>query len=290
MKTYKFRKFSVDVESDGAISVNPGDSLSKYSAAIHNDFIHVYEFGRKNSDGTVQAVTDINKIYANETLYHIPTVTQKPAVSIVKFTNEEKKKIVLDALKADFNLNGEHLKLLTTIMGKVGYVNDALSMAEIAGFITEGSVVATAASTLSTAVLFASPFLGILGLMNAVQSNERVWGMRAVAYTITAWAYDEPILTSSKKILQRMSRAFPPEKIIRYNDAWQKASRATLNHLAAKAGSGKISKKSFQLLLMALGNNNKGQLCLEILKGFEGEIGHIEIKFWKANYSVLYPV
>lgn len=34
------------MRTDGAIHVKHGDWLSKYSAAMYNDFTHVHEFGR----------------------------------------------------------------------------------------------------------------------------------------------------------------------------------------------------------------------------------------------------
>jgi len=293
LTAYKYKKFTLNIESDGAIVVDSSDSLSKYSAAIHNDFIHVFEFGRKDSNGTIQVINDRNSINASETIFHIPTATGQAADNLPQLSNEEKKKIILAALKADFNLNGEHLKLLTNVMEKVGYVDDALTLAEIAGFITESSLLASAASTIGVVTLFFGPIGGILALINANETGERLYGMRSVAYTMTAWAYNDAIPNSSKKLVQNMRQGFPvvtPDKMTRYHNAWAKASRAMLNHLAATTGKGKISKKSMQILLKAIGNNDRSKLCLEILKGFENKVGgYAETLVWKSNYKVLYP-
>jgi len=293
LTAYKYKKFTLNIESDGTIVVNPGDSLSKYSAAMHNDFLHIYEFGRKDSSGTLQVIDDGNSISANETIFHIPTATGQPAANLPQLSNEEKKKIILSALKADFNLNGEHLKVLTKVMEKIGYVDDALTLAEIAGFITEGSLVASASSAIGLVTLFFSPIAGILTLINANETGERLYGMRAVAYTMTAWAFNEAIPSSSKRIVQNLRQGFPvvsPDKMTRYHNAWSKASRAMLNHLAATTGKGKISKNNMQILFRALGNNNRSQLCLEILKGFEKQVGgYAETLVWKSNYKIRYP-
>ena len=200
---------------------------------------------------------------------------------------------MIAALQADFNLNGEHLKVLSNVMEITGYADDALTLTEITGFITEDSILASTASAISVVVLFFAPIGGIITLINANEAGERTYGMRAVAYTITAWAFNEPVLMASNQIIQNMRQGFPttpPQKIYRYHNAWKKASNAMLNHLAATTGSGKISKKSMQILLKALGNKNKSQLCLEILKGFENQISHhMELRIWKSNYTILYP-
>jgi len=73
-KIYAHGGYSVTVADDGAIAVKPGDSLSKYSMAIHHDFNHVREFGRKQAgSATIGPIANINLIYAGETIYHLPT-------------------------------------------------------------------------------------------------------------------------------------------------------------------------------------------------------------------------
>jgi len=189
--------------------------------------------------------------------------------SITPLSDVEKKKLVLATLQADFNLHGEHLKILSKVMEKIGYVDDTLTLVEIAGFISEGTLLASAASTINVVTLFFSPIAGILMLVNANESAERTYGMRAVAYTITAWAYNEFVLAGSDRILQNMQQGFPrvpAKKIQRYNIAWKKASNAMLAHFASLTISKKISKRSLQILLKALGDNDKRALCLEIMR------------------------
>lgn len=73
-KTYSHGGYSVTIADDGAIQVKPGDMLSKYSMAIHRDFNHCHEYGRKAlGSSTITPVADINRISAGETLYHLPT-------------------------------------------------------------------------------------------------------------------------------------------------------------------------------------------------------------------------
>jgi len=70
--THRFGKYSVTLAADGRISVKPGDWLSKYSAALYQgDYTRVHEYGRLQG-GQVRPVPDVDKIYAGETLYHLP--------------------------------------------------------------------------------------------------------------------------------------------------------------------------------------------------------------------------
>lgn len=71
--THRWGRYSVTIAEDGSIGVQPGDTLSGYSAAIYKgDFKHLDEFGRKHGQ-TVARINDVNRIRAGETLYHIPT-------------------------------------------------------------------------------------------------------------------------------------------------------------------------------------------------------------------------
>jgi hypothetical protein len=68
-------RFQVEIAADGALRVKNGDWLSKYSAAIHDDYSHVHEFARKSQTGQLVPIANPNLIYPGETLYHLPTAT-----------------------------------------------------------------------------------------------------------------------------------------------------------------------------------------------------------------------
>ena len=54
---------TVTIAEDGAIAVQPGDSVSKYSMAIHGNFNHLHEYGRKNpASGAFEPLANINLI------------------------------------------------------------------------------------------------------------------------------------------------------------------------------------------------------------------------------------
>lgn len=70
--------YSVRISNDGSIQVKPGDSISKYSMAIHGDFNHFHEYGRRNAAGQIIPVDNVNLIHAGETLYFMPLVPDQP--------------------------------------------------------------------------------------------------------------------------------------------------------------------------------------------------------------------
>src|SRR5437868_12811809 len=72
-KTYTNGRYSVTMRTDGAINVKQGDWLSKYSAAIFNDYQHIHEFGRMDASGKLRPIQKVNLILKGETIYHVPT-------------------------------------------------------------------------------------------------------------------------------------------------------------------------------------------------------------------------
>jgi hypothetical protein len=72
-KVYSNGTYRVEVREDGAILVKPGDWLSKYSAAIYNNFTTLDVFVRPAPDETTVPIADRNVITAGETILHKPT-------------------------------------------------------------------------------------------------------------------------------------------------------------------------------------------------------------------------
>ena len=304
MKTYKRGSYSVEVADDGAIKVKRGDWLSKYSAAIHNDFWHVHEYGRKNRQGIVVSVENVDLIFEGEILYHLPTyqlalssaAANKSPVPPMPYqqsprplTDEEKKQLTLDILKRDYNLRGEELHIVTVAYEIVHYSDAAVTLGEIAGLITHGSAMATVGSVLSVASAVLLPVFASIELYNALATMPKIYGMRAVAYTTTAWAFGETPPTQSQVILHRVAHNYQPD--VRFcEQAWRESSAATIRNLDSEPGKRNVSKRSFQVLLRALGDNQRSKLCLLILQGFEKKLRtSVELMAWKDGYKVEYP-
>lgn len=73
MKLYTNGRCKVQVNTDGSIKVGAGNWLSKYSAAINNDFWYIYEYGRKGAtvaQSTWERFSDPSAAY--------PAVTSPP--------------------------------------------------------------------------------------------------------------------------------------------------------------------------------------------------------------------
>src|SRR5687768_13917988 len=128
----KNKRYRVEIGTDGAVKVKSGDWLSKYSAAIYNNYYTINVFYRKNRTGNLERLANPNLIIAGEVLYHLPTVKKvreitftKPleivGVVIPKLSDAEKKRITVEHLKKEFNLRGNHLPVLSTAIEIVGY-------------------------------------------------------------------------------------------------------------------------------------------------------------------------
>ena len=299
---YEHGRYHVDVAPDGAIKVMPNDWLSKYSAAIHNDFWHVNEFGRKNQRGGLDRIVKVDLIRTGEVIYHLPTLQKALKSPTVRrdvtgppptqMSEAEKKKLTIEILKKEFGLRGEHGHILEKAYEIVHVGDTAVTMAEIAGILGHSTVAAAASTTLSClgAVLF--QVMAAIQFWNALETSEKLYGMRAVAYTITAWAFDQTPPTQSDTILRRLS-TYPllvGHGIPEHHAAWKVASSQALANLAADVVRRKTSKKAYQTLLRALGENDKETLCYRIMQGLEARLkSPIEKLPWIGNYTVLYP-
>jgi len=302
MKTYRRGKYRVEIARDGAIQVRRGDWLSKYSAAIHNNFYEVYEYGRINCLGRMEYILDVDKIYAGETIYHIPTWQAVPreidmeAEDIIvgpsppSMTEGEKRRLTRQMLQREFDIPGERLKLLNQIIDYVGYVDNALALGELAGLVSEGSFLATGAGPVSMVSALLFPVGAFISLANTWESGERQFAMRAIAYAGTAWAFDDPPPEPSPEILRRVELLDYSSKVGDYKKAWQDAVRETYNKLEEERSSREISRKSLQLYLQALGDGSQETLCLALLAGFESEFRGVSLDAWRSEYAIPYPL
>jgi hypothetical protein len=278
---YRNGRYSVEVGSEGAIKVRPGDWLSKYSAAMFNTFWRVYEFGRKGRFG-VEPIQNVNLIYAGETIYHIPTYHKSrpvwpPPPPPPPIPDSAKKELIKSILASDFNLRGDNLPILGKAIDILGYTDNALSLAEIAGLIAEGTLWSAAGVVTSIASAFLFPFAATIQFLNAWEGGLRVAGMVAVAYTITAWAFDDPIPGLPPRLQRNITASGLASQIPAYRASWQDASNATLKNIAEMiAKKPGVSKKSFQVLFRAIGDDNPHILCRIVLRQLEKGVTGME--------------
>ena len=183
---YQHGRYRVEVGNDGIVQVRPGDWLSKYSAAIYNDFTTIRVFARRDKSGSPTPIRDVNLIYAGETLYHLPTYYGSfsamefvvPTKATPPLTDAQKKQLIQESLKKDFNLRGDHFPILNKAIDILGYAENAVTLAEIACLIAEGGAVAAGGTALSIAgiVSFQSAQLSISLMMPSLGGGQSECG------------------------------------------------------------------------------------------------------------------
>ena len=154
------------------------------------------------------------------------------------------------------------------------------------------SIMAEGASVLS---IFFFPISSLIDVINAYQTGARHYSYRAIAYSITAWAFNDAPIHSSQTILNNLRRGFPTPPDIKYtlkeyNEGWRKAETDAVLKVKSIAIQHKIVADVFKLFFRALSANNRQQLCQGILRGFEKNLSYQEKLVWKSNYSIKYPL
>lgn len=289
-------RYRVEVAADGGVRVKPGDWLSKYSAAIYNNYSTINVFYRKNRTGNLERLANPNLIFAGEILYHLPTFMKAREVNFDKgaeivslnvpnLTEVEKKKLTIEHLKKEFNLRGEHLAVLSKSIDIIGYTGDAIAVTEVAGLIASTGAAAAVGTVLSVASLFLMPIAGVIALVNVGETGLRHIGMRAIAYATTAWAFADPIpgpptwlhTEISDAAVQKAIQANPGDKsferlqaaskapIAQMRKAWDDAARATVKRLEEEVVKRNVQKTSYQVLLRAIGDNDRQTLAIDVL-------------------------
>jgi hypothetical protein len=286
---YRRGRYHVEVSHDGAIHVRHGDWLSKYSAAMFNTFWRVHEFGRMSDHG-MQPIRNVNLIYAGETIYHIPTYIRSrwsaaptsspgtlPPPHTLPVPDAEKKALTKNTLANDFRLSGHQLELLDKSITIVGYTDTAFSLTEIAGLIAKWSALAVAGTAVSYANLLLTPVGLTIAFINADNFSLRPIGMAAVAYTITAWAFDDPIPSGMPPSLHKQDHAVGRgTQTSEYQASWQTATNATLRNLKEMvAKNPDISEKSYKVVYRAVGNDDRKALCKILLGEFAKEVNDL---------------
>lgn len=297
-RTYRNGPYSVTVAGDGAIQVKQGDWLSKYSAAIHNDFFHIHEYARRTPAGQLEPLADPNRIRAGETLYHLPTVYSSFSPTVIvgrrpppppALSPAEKKRIIVAALKRDYSIPGENLPLLSKAIDAAGYAENAIALAEIAGLVAEGGLIASVGTGLTIAGVVLFPIGAGISLVDAMESGEKLYAMRGICYATTAWAFGEPVPPGSPRVLRNIRQMYDTA---RHERAWREASDAAIRKLeadVARAAPGSSTAKgTLQTLLQAIADRDRKKLSLLLMKGMEPELSGVLLEAWKSNYGTTY--
>lgn len=297
-------KYQVEIAEDGAIKVRRGDRLIHYALAIHKRVAGISEFGRKNSLGKLVPIRQPNlQLYVNEIVYHVPTYrkhlnpSQQPTVItfdqgsvIVAVSKAEQERILRDDLQQGYHLPGEHLEWI------IGVYHRIIDPLDAAAFLLEvmdvlHGVAALAGTSVSILHAFVFPVFAGAEFANALDTSERMYAMRAIAYTTTAWAFGETPPQESGTVVRNEANwpQLPGHGKEAREKAWREASAAALAILERQPTAKGMSKDTFQGALRAISKNDKAKLCLLLLQGFESQVPSAARASWIAGYDIQYP-
>ena len=289
--TYSNLRYHVTMRVDGAIQVKHGDWLSKYSAAMYNDFTRIHEFGRMDHSGVLRPIHNVNLIHAGETVYHIPTYMKAHPMRMAPMniqasplSEEQRKKVIVETLKGDFDLAGERLEILEEAAHRVHEVDTAVQLAEIAGLIAEESALAAAASALQAVSAFLTPVMLGIAMINVSETDMRLAGMQAIGYALTAWAFGDPI-PSYPSSLKANFAAFPGKQALpRVEQAWKTTAEATVRNLEAEAVKKRVRTENYRIVWQALGSGSRKKLVRLVMEARAEELRGVEKdSFWGLN-------
>ena len=216
-------------------------------------------------------------------------------VEAKKLTDKEKDDLLKEVLGQDYATAGNNLPLLKGVIDKVGKIDNLFTITELLPIVNKilsiriFSFMATGASVVS---IFLLPISAMISIINGYQISRKMYSYRAIAYALTSWAFNKPILTGSKKIIFQAKTGTPkvsPKELIEEEKAWRKSSQDVVNKMNTIAVSNNIPKEAIKIFLRAIADNNEQKLCEILLKGFEEEFNTTVVNIWKSNYKVRYP-
>lgn len=218
------------------------------------------------------------------------------SVATKVLTRSEKEEILREILGNDYHKIGNNMPILMDAIDIISKTDNALTFAElipgINTFVAGSrifSVVSSGAAVLSI-ILF--PVSAMISVINAYQIGHKMYSYRAIAYTITAWAFGKPIPSGSQKVLHnvREGRVVAKTRVLgEYKEVWRKTSAAVMSQLNIEIASKNIPKEAVQVAFRAIGKNNEQTLTEMILKGYEEEFDAIGKLSWKSNYDIKFP-
>ena len=211
-------------------------------------------------------------------------------------SDTEKEELLKQVLGPEYSKAGKHLPVLKNAIDVIGKIDHSLSFAElipaIETVLSGSRILSFVARGASTVSIFLFPVTSLIDVINAYQVGHRMYALRCVAYTITSWAFDKAVPSSSMRILSNLRNSAPvakPSTIQEYNQLWKKTSNDTIVKINSELAAKNISKKVLKISMRALAKNNPVLLCDLIMKGFENKLSPIVLLTWKSNYSIKYP-
>ena len=164
--------------------------------------------------------------------------------SAVKLIQEQKKKLIKEILNSDIQLCGKTFAILSKVIDYISHAGNTASAAEL---------IPAVSTVLSEGTLLAA----------------------------TSWTFGDGLPGSSPTILRKIrsgpyvnQRSNEPD----YHQAWMEVRRTTVASLQDMANRSNLSKDILQILFKAIGNNDRQNLRLQFLKGYESHITALDKK------------
>jgi hypothetical protein len=293
-KTYTNGRYTVTMNADGAIRVKRGDWLSKYSAAMYDNYWMVNEFARMDHSGKLVPIRNPNLISAGEVVYHLPTYYEFSKISfpakqitVVRtdlMSEDRKKQIILEHLKGEFDLRGENFEIIETVADGIHMASELSEAGEcLASILVHApeAVEAFISGPLAIAGAVAFPIFATIKLINAWQFGQRLIGLRAIAYGMTAWAFGDQRPGPPAWIRSNMKFAGSQEYDIRASEkawsdscekAWSNMEDAALKQILSGNRTGpkrsiRMRKEWLQALFRAIGDVDRNKLVKKLMEG-----------------------
>lgn len=217
-------------------------------------------------------------------------------ISNKKLTDKEKVDLLREILGEKYSSVGNNLPLLKNTIDAIGYVDTSFSVAQLIPYvntiITSSRLMTFVGSGASLISVFLFPVAAMISVINAYQVGHQMYAYRAIAYTLTAWAFNKPIPNSSQRILSNIRKGglvANQSAITEYKKVWESTSRSVSNKIDVELRLKNIPKDAMKVVLRAAANNNEQALCELIMKGFESEMSNITNITWKRNYNIRFP-
>lgn len=214
-------------------------------------------------------------------------------MSASQLNEYEKKELVKNILGNDFHMVGNRFPVFSRMLDGLAYLSDSLTAAELIPTLSRflsGSIPTSVMSTASFMAAVVQPLQHFVNLVNVNETGLRMYSYRAVAYTLTAWAFGKPVPGQSARIMLNLgSGDFRATGRERYGKVWGETSRNVLVSLRQVCLARDIPESHLKVVFKALGNGDPARLSRHILEGFEGRLNTTVRNIWKSGYSIGFP-
>lgn len=209
-------------------------------------------------------------------------------------SNEEKNAILKEVLGSSYQ--EKTFPAFSRLMDYIGNVNNSVAIVELIPSLNaylSGPLVSRALTYSSLVGTFLFPLDGLLKVIDANKTGLRMYGYRATAYTLAAWAFEQPVPQLSNKIIINLRSgpiAKTPQQVQEYHDVWRDITRRTVSCLARVCNERSIPEEHLKIIFRAMGGGSAGLLSKQVLESFEDQFSATTKHIWRSNYSVVYPM